>query len=109
MVVVAQQRRAVVGVQLEQEGAEHTALEGVTANPNCLWSVCEVQYPAAAECGTQAQTQFHWGGCVEYWDEIDSQHSDVGVIISRCVDWVKASGYDILCGSVDSECKLGPS
>ncbi len=42
---------AVMGVQCEQEGAEHTALGGsgvehqsgrdLMANPNCPWSVCE--------------------------------------------------------------------
>ncbi len=64
----------VMGVQSEQEGAEHTALGassveqesggGVTTNLNSLGSVCEeVQYPVAA-CGTQAQSakfasQFH--------------------------------------------------
>ncbi len=54
-------------------------------NLNCLWSVCEIQYPVA-ECGTQAQSvkfanQFHGGS------EINKQHSDVDVVIFKmCED-----------------------
>lgn len=66
---------AVMGVQGEREGAEHTALSvsvvekisrgGETANPNCLGSVCEeVRYPVA-ECGTEAQS-------VQFFQQVSS-------------------------------------
>ncbi len=113
---------AVVGVQREQEGAEHTALGGscvehysgggVTTSLNYLRSVCEeVQYQVA-ECGTQAQSakfanQFDGGDCADCWAEINKQHSDVGVVIFKvCADWVDGSGDGILCGSAGSEYKL---
>ncbi len=76
--VLAMSMIAVVGVQREQEGAEHTALGGtgvhhesgggVTANLNCLRSVCEEVHDPLAECGTQAQSAEFvsvswWGLC----------------------------------------------
>ncbi len=38
----------------------------MTANPNCLGSVCEEIQCQVAECGIQAQSaKFHGGDCIE--------------------------------------------
>ena len=113
---------AVMGVQCEKAGAEHRALGdssvghwsrgGVIANLNCLGSACEeVQYPVA-ECGTETQSvnflyQLHGWNYTEAWAEVNKQIWLWPFLRSMvCEDQVEGSGYDILCGSVGSECIL---
>ena len=91
---------AVMGVQQEWKGlstqhSEHLS-KGMNANPNYLGSFCLTFY-----------NQFHGWDCNKCWTEINKQHSDKGVVISKVGEnWVEGSGYGIPCGFVGSESKL---
>ncbi len=69
----------------------------MTANPNCLRSVCEeVKYPVA-QCGTQAQSGF--------MPEI-VLNAELKTAFFGYFQGVEGSEDGIFCGSVGSECKL---